>query len=94
MPLKSKDVPENVSTYQQDYSNLSRFEDNSVDVMYAFETIVHNTDKEKILRRPRLARLKFRLFSQQITSNIIMGYLGYDTGNAGVIYYVEWVLRK
>ena len=183
MPLKSKDVPENVSTYQQDYSNLSRFEDNSVDVMYAFETIVHNTDKEKIyrevsrvlkpggvmvvydyalsaryetfdahiqkaialiskggaaamiesldelnthytncgltvekwtdytletlpdlkrlerkaakiLRRPRLARLIFRLLSQQFTSNIIMGYLGYDAGNAGVIYYVEWVLRK
>lgn len=183
LPLKSKDVPENVSTYQQDYSNLSRFEDNSVDVMYAFETIVHNTDKEKIyrevsrvlkpggvmvvydyalsaryetfdahiqkaialiskggaaamiesldelnthytncgltvekwtdytretlpdlkrlerkaakiLRRPRLARLIFRLLSQQFTSNIIMGYLGYDAGNAGVIYYVEWVLRK
>lgn len=46
--LKRKDMPENVTTYTQDYSDLSRFEDNSVDVMYAFETIVHNTDKEKI----------------------------------------------
>ncbi len=41
--LKRKDMPENVTTYTQDYSDLSRFEDNSVDVMYAFETIVHNT---------------------------------------------------
>ena len=49
-PLKRKDVPKNVSTYQQDYSSLSQFEDNSVDVMYAFETVVHNTDKEKIYR--------------------------------------------
>lgn len=47
-PLKRRDVPKNVSTYQQDYSSLSQFEDNSIDVMYAFETVVHNTDKEKI----------------------------------------------
>ena len=49
-PLKRKDVPENVKTYQQDYSSLSQFEDNSIDVVYAFETIVHNADKEKIYR--------------------------------------------
>jgi len=49
-PLKEKDVPSNVRTYQQDYSSLAQFEDNSVDVMYAIETIVHNTDKEKIYR--------------------------------------------
>lgn len=50
-PLKKKirkEVPHNVTTYQQDYSSLSQFEDNSVDVLYAFETVVHNTDKEKI----------------------------------------------
>lgn len=49
-PLNKKDIPENVTTYQQDYSSLAQFEDNSVDVLYAFETIVHNTDKEKIYR--------------------------------------------
>ena len=49
-PLKEKSVPSNVSTYQMDYSNLSQFDDNSVDVAYAFETIVHNTDKEKIYK--------------------------------------------
>lgn len=48
--LKKKDVPSNVTTYMQDYRDLSRFEDNSVDVMYAFETIVHNSpeDKERV----------------------------------------------
>lgn len=49
-PLKRKDVPSNVTTYQMDYTDLSRFEDNSVDVLYALETIVHNTDKDKILK--------------------------------------------
>jgi sterol 24-C-methyltransferase len=183
-PLKkTKEVPENVSTYQLDYSNLSQFEDNSVDVMYAFETIVHNTDKEKIYRevfrvlkpggviivfdyalaasfetydahlqkaialiskggaaamiesleelnahyahcglkleesidhtratlpdlkrlerkaakileRPWLARLMFRLLPDQFVSNIILGYLGYDSGNAGICTYQEWIVRK
>lgn len=183
-PLKKKkEVPENVSTYQLDYSNLSQFEDNSVDVMYAFETIVHNTDKEKIYRevfrvlkpggvivvfdyalaasfetydahlqkaialiskggaaamiesleelnthyancglkleksvnhtratlpdlkrlerkaakileRPWLARLMFWLLPDQFVSNIILGYLGYDSGNAGIGSYQEWILRK
>ena len=49
-PLNKKDTPQNVTTYQQDYSSLAQFEDNSVDVLYAFETVVHNTDKEKIYR--------------------------------------------
>lgn len=50
-PLRKKAVPpENVTTYELDYSDLSQFDDNSVDVMYAFETIVHNSDKEKIYR--------------------------------------------
>jgi sterol 24-C-methyltransferase len=183
-PLK-KDVavPANVTTYQQDYSSLSQFADNSVDVAYAFETVVHNTDKEKIYRevcrvlkpggvivvfdyalaarletydptiqkaialiskggaaamiesleelnshftnvglqleqsidhtratlpdlkrlerkaakileRPTLARLMFWLLPDQFVSNIILGYLGYDSGNAGIGSYQEWVVRK
>lgn len=181
--LKVKDIPQNVTTYQQDYSSLSQFEDNSVDVMYAFETIVHNSDKEKIYRevcrvlkpggvivvfdyalkkkfddydrtmqtviallskcgasamiesleelnghytnsgltieesvdltretlpdlkrlerkaakileRPMLARLLFWLLPNQFVANIIIGYIGYDSGNAGVGLYQEWVLRK
>ena len=182
-PLKEKNIPSNVSTYQLNYSDLSQFEDNSVDVMYAFETIVHNTDKEKIynevcrvlkpngviivydyalcaryetydakiqkaialiskggaaamiesleelnghyahcglelekytdytretlpdlkrlerkaakiLERPTLARLMFWLLPDQFVSNIILGYLGYDSGNAGIGTYQEWVVRK
>ncbi len=178
-----KDAPSNVTTYQMDYSNLSKFEDNSVDVMYAFETIVHNTDKEKIyhevyrvlkpggvmvvfdyaltnrletydpkiqkaialiskggasamiesleelnahyancgltvekcidhsrhwlpdlkrlerkaakiLERPVLSRFMFWLFPDQFVANIILGYLGYDTSNAGILTYQQWVLRK
>ena len=180
---KKKDIPANITTYEMDYSDLSRFEDNSVDVMYAFETIVHNTDKDKIaseiqrvlkpdgviviydyalahpfdtydphiqkaialiskggaaamiepldeltahytkcglklerstdftrdtlpdlkrlerkaakiLERPWLARLMFWLLPDQFVSNIILGYLGYDSGNAGIGTYQEWVFRK
>ena len=182
-PLKRKDVPANVSTYQQDYSSLAQFADNSVDVMYAFETIVHNTDKEKIyhevcrvlkpggvivvfdyalkarletydatlqkaialiskggaaamiesleeldshftncgmvidesidhtratlpdlkrlerkaakvMERPRIAKLMFWFLPDQFVSNIILGYLGYDSGNAGIGTYQEWIVRK
>ena len=50
-PLKCKEIPSNVTAYTMDYNDLSRFEDNSVDVLYAFETLVHNTDKENILRQ-------------------------------------------
>lgn len=50
-PLDKKlKVPSNVTTYTLNYNDLSRFEDNSVDVVYAIETIVHNSDKEKIFR--------------------------------------------
>ena len=49
LPLsKDKVIPQNVRTCQQDYSILSQFADNSVNVVYAFETIVHNTDKDKM----------------------------------------------
>ena len=40
----------NVTIYEQDYSSIPQLADNSVDVCYAVETIVHNTDKEKIYR--------------------------------------------
>ena len=48
----------------------------------------------KILERPGLARLMFWLLPDQFVSNIILGYLGYDSGNAGIGSYQEWVLRK
>lgn len=184
LPLsKDKVIPQNVRTCQQDYSNLSQFADNSVNVVYAFETIVHNTDKEKIYREvcrvlkpggvlivfdyalanrletyddkiqkaialiskggaaamiesveelnahytnsgltiekmqdytrqilpdlkrlerkaakilthPVLARLMFRFLPDQFVINIILGYLGYDSGNAGICLYKGWVVRK
>lgn len=49
-PLKKRRIPANVTAYQRDYSDLSVFEDNSIDVMYAIETIVHNSDKDRIYR--------------------------------------------
>ena len=183
LPLKRKDIPKNVTTLVKDYSNLSEFADNSVDVMYAFETIVYCSDKEKVFRefyrvlkpggvfivydyaladkfesydahlqkaialiskggaaamiesleewhahfanvglkqeestdyvretlpdlkrlerkaakimkRPWLARLMFWLLPDQFVSNIILGYLGYDAGNAGIGGYQKWVYRK
>ena len=50
IPLKKDQMPENVTIYEQDYSSIPQLADNSVDVCYAVETIVHNTDKEKIYR--------------------------------------------
>ena len=49
-PLKVKNPPKNITTYQQDYSSIPQLADNSVDIIYAIETIVHNTDKEKICK--------------------------------------------
>jgi len=181
--LKERNVPENITTYKHDYSDLSQFEDNSIDVAYAFETIVHNTDKEKIfkevcrvlkpngvfivydyalsadfdsfdehvqkavaliskggasamieslvdmnahftnsgleiehranlaenilpdlkalerkaskvLTRPFLSKMMFTLLPTQFVTNIILGYLGYDSMKSGVLTYQEWVLRK
>jgi len=178
-----KTVPPNVSLYQQDYSSLSQFADSSVDVIYAIETFVHNTDKEKVYReiyrvlKPNgvivvfdyaltdrfetydaeqqkaialiskggaaamiesleelsthftncgfsiereadltwatlpdlkrlerkaakilehrfVAKLMFWLLPDQFVANIILGYLGYDSGNAGMGVYWEWILRK
>ena len=50
IPLKKDQMPQNVTIYEQDYSSIPQLADNSVDVCYAVETIVHNTDKEKIYR--------------------------------------------
>lgn len=181
--LERDDVPSNVTTLQGDYSDLSQIADNSMDVAFAFETVVHNTDKEKIYRevfrvlkpggvmivydyalsaayntfdahtqkaialiskgcasamiesldelnshytnsgltieratdvsdetlpdlrrlerkaakimnRPTLAKLMFALLPEQFVTNIIVGYLGYDSCKSGVITYQEWLLRK
>lgn len=176
-------VPPNVSTIEGDYSDLSQIADGSIDVAFAFETIVHNAEKEKIYRevyrvlkpggvmivydyalsesfntfdarirkaialiskgcasamiesleefnrhytnsgfkiegntdlsdetlpdlrrlerkgakimtRPWAARLMSSLLSEQFVTNIIVGYLGYDSCKSGVITYQEWILRK
>ena len=50
IPREDMEIPKNVTIYKQDYSSIPQIPDNSVDVVYAFETIVHNTDKEKIFR--------------------------------------------
>lgn len=181
--LERNDVPANVTVLQGDYSDLSQIADNSMDVAFAFETIVHNTDKEKIYRevcrvlkpggvmivydyalsapfstfdthtqkaialiskgcasamiesldelnshytnsgltieratnfsdetlpdlrrlerkgakimtRPTVAKLMFALLPEQFVTNIIVGYLGYDSCKSGVITYQEWILRK
>lgn len=183
LPYKKKDLPANVKTLAKDYSNLSEFADNSVDVIYAFETIVYCSDKvkvmkefcrvlkpngvfivydyaladelqtfdgpiqkaialiskggaaamieslaawndhfekaglkletsvdyvrqtlpdlkrlerkaDKIMKRPWLARVMFWLLPDQFVANIILGYLGYDAGNAGIGGYQKWVCRK
>ena len=50
MPRIPKDKPENLQIFQQDYSKLSQFEDNSIDLIYAFETIVHHTVKDPVFK--------------------------------------------
>lgn len=49
-PRQKIDIPENVTIYEQDYSSLSQIPDQSVDVVYAIETLVYCTDKENVLR--------------------------------------------
>ena len=182
IPLK-EDMPQNVTFYAQDYSSIPQLADNSVDVCYAFETIVHNTDKEKIYREvyrvlkpggvmiiydyalasrleeyeptiqlaialvskggaadmiesleelnthytncgftiekitdytlellpdlkhlerkarramvhPWLWKIEKALLPEQFVTNIILGWLGYDSCKAGIGHYKEWVLRK
>ena len=48
----------------------------------------------KILERPLLAKVMFWLLPDQFVSNIVLGYLGYDSGSAGIGTYREWILRK
>lgn len=48
----------------------------------------------KVLKHRLLTRLMFWLLPDQFVSNIILGYLGYDSGNAGILSYQEWILRK
>lgn len=50
LPRKGMEIPDNVTIFKQDYGSFPQIENNSVDVVYAFETIVHNSDKEKIFR--------------------------------------------
>ena len=50
LPAKLKNAPSNVCILKQDYSNLSRFQDSSFDVVYAIETIVHASDKTPVFR--------------------------------------------
>ena len=38
----------NIHTVQQSFADLSRFPDNTFDVVYAMETIVHSTDKQTV----------------------------------------------
>lgn len=52
-PRKKIDMPENVTIYEQDYSSLSQIPDQSVDVVYAIETLVYCSDKEKVFREVR-----------------------------------------
>jgi sterol 24-C-methyltransferase len=49
-PRKKVDYPENVTIYEQDYSSLPQIPDQSVDVVYAIETLVYCSDKEKVFR--------------------------------------------
>ena len=182
-PLERADIPPNVHCFQRNYSDLRIFRDNTFDVVYGVETIVHCTDKEQVFRevyrvlkpggrfivydyslhapfasydsevrkaieliskggaaaiiesamdweqhfancgfkpvhiadigrktlpdlwrldhkashimkRPKLAGAMFTLLPDQFVNNIILGYLGFDSCNAGVIGYSEWVFEK
>lgn len=44
-----KTAPKNIQIYQQDYSNLLFIESESIDVIYGIETLVHCSDKPKVL---------------------------------------------
>ena len=49
-PQKPKDLPSNLQIFQQDYSKLTQLEDNSIDLVYAVETLVHNNNKDTIFK--------------------------------------------
>ena len=49
-PLRKTELPANAQIFEQDYSSLPQIADQSVDVVYGFETVVHCSDKEKVFR--------------------------------------------
>jgi sterol 24-C-methyltransferase len=49
-PRKNLTLPANAQIFEQDYSSLPQIADASVDVVYAMETLVHCSDKEKVFR--------------------------------------------
>jgi sterol 24-C-methyltransferase len=49
-PRKDLKLPANAQIFEQDYSSLPQIPDASVDVVYGLETLVHCSDKEKVLR--------------------------------------------
>ena len=49
-PLRDLNLPANVKLFEQDYSSLPQIADSSVDVVYAMETLVYCSDKEKVFR--------------------------------------------
>ena len=49
-PRKELTLPANAQIFEQDYSSLPQIADASVDVVYGLETLVHCSDKEKVLR--------------------------------------------
>ena len=49
-PKLDKSAPKNIKIYKQDYTNIPFIEDESIDVIYGIETIVHCSDKEKVFK--------------------------------------------
>ncbi|MCL2371309.1 methyltransferase domain-containing protein [Candidatus Saccharibacteria bacterium] len=50
-PTYKKNSHENVKLLKQNYEDLSRFSDESFDVVFAIETLVHSSHKEKIFKQ-------------------------------------------
>lgn len=50
LTLKLKNAPPNLRIIKQDYSEMSNFPDGTFDVVYAIETIVHSSDKDRIFK--------------------------------------------
>ncbi len=182
-PAKREDKLANLTIRQQDYSTMPDFADESFDVIYGIETLVHLTHKEPVLREirrvlkpngvfvvfdyalsrrfeeftpetqtaialiskggnaamiesveewethfanagfsvveaddltreimPDLKRLQhkaahimdhkfrarviFRMMPKQYVTNILLGWLGYDSAAEGANVYKEWILKK
>lgn len=50
VPAKLKNPPRNLRILKRDYSDMSCFPDNAFHVIYAIETIVHGSNKEKVFQ--------------------------------------------